>query len=123
MDYPPGFGPEAKWDFEGEVRWLAPEEGGRSNPVLWGYRPSINFPLYDQQEGDWMIFPIHFCGPSGENLNPQEPLPERVIARFSALNRPQFENLHKIRLEVGHPFFVREGSRNVGEGVITKVNW
>ncbi len=88
--------------FMGEVVVLKKEEGGRHTPFFPGYRPQFYIRTSDVTgtvtlpEGVEMVMP-------GDNVN------------------MRVELLEPMALEVGSRFAIREGSRTVGAGVITKI--
>jgi elongation factor Tu len=88
--------------FKGQVYVLKKEEGGRHTPFFNGYRPQFYFRTTDitgtlnLPEGTEMCMP-------GDNV---------VM---------QIELIHKIAIEEGQRFAIREGGRTVGSGVVTEV--
>ena len=88
--------------FTGEVYVLKREEGGRHTPFFQGYRPQFYIRTMDVTgtcelpEGVEMVMP-------GDNVN----LTVELIV--------------PVALEAGSRFAIREGSRTVGAGVITKI--
>jgi elongation factor Tu len=88
--------------FEAEVYVLSKEEGGRHTPFFDGYRPQFYFRTtdvtgrVDLPSGVEMVMP-------GDNVT------------------VKVELLHKIAMEEGLRFAIREGGRTVGAGVVTKV--
>jgi elongation factor Tu len=88
--------------FAGEVYVLTKEEGGRHTPFFGGYRPQFYFRTTDVTgvvtlpEGVEMVMP-------GDNVT------------------TEIELITSIAMEEGLRFAIREGSRTVGAGVITKV--
>jgi elongation factor Tu len=89
-------------EFEGEVYVLKKEEGGRHTPFFPGYRPQFYIRTMDVTgevtlpEGVEMVMP-------GDNVN----LGVKLIV--------------PVALDAGSRFAIREGSRTVGAGVITKI--
>jgi len=89
-------------EFEAEVYILTKEEGGRHTPFFKGYKPQFYIRTTDVTgevtlpEGMEMIMP-------GDNAK----MTVKLIA--------------KVALEEGMRFAIREGSKTVGAGVITKV--
>ena len=89
-------------EFEGEVYILRKEEGGRHTPFFPGYRPQFYIGTMDVTgavtlpEGVEMVMP-------GDNVN----LGVKLIV--------------PVALDAGSRFAIREGSRTVGSGVITKL--
>ena len=88
--------------FEAEVYVLSKEEGGRHTPFFKGYRPQFYFRTTDVTgavilpEGVEMIMP-------GDNIS------------------LSVELINSIAMEDGLRFAIREGSRTVGAGVVTKI--
>ena len=89
-------------EFEGEVYILKKEEGGRHTPFFPGYRPQFYIGTMDVTgavtlpEGVEMVMP-------GDHVN----LGVKLIV--------------PVALDAGSRFAIREGSRTVGSGVITKL--
>ena len=88
--------------FKGQVYVLKKEEGGRHTPFFNGYRPQFYFRTTDitgalqLPEGTEMSMP-------GDNV---------VM---------EIELIHKIAIEEGLRFAIREGGRTVGSGVVTEI--
>ncbi len=88
--------------FKGQVYVLKKEEGGRHTPFFNGYRPQFFFRTTDitgtlnLPEGTEMCMP-------GDNV---------VMT---------VELIHKIAIEEGLRFAIREGGRTVGSGVVTEI--
>jgi elongation factor Tu len=88
--------------FKGEVYVLSKEEGGRHTPFFSGYRPQFYFRTTDitgvinLPEGVEMVMP-------GDN------------STFIV------ELIHKIAMEQGLRFAIREGGHTVGAGVVTQI--
>jgi translation elongation factor EF-Tu-like GTPase len=92
-------------DAEGSVTFLTSQEGGRSTPVPSGLRP-----LFHYDGRDWvavLTFPDVERADLGATV--------RVILSFLS---PQ---AHHGKLTIGTPFLVREGSKVIGRGVITRL--
>ncbi len=87
--------------FEGELRLLATEEGGRRSPVSSGYRPTA---LLD---GERHEVAIYF---DGAPIRPGAMTPVTVIPMRIDFWR---------RLEVGERITVVEGKRAIGDLVVT----
>ena len=92
-------------DIEAEICFISTEQGGRSNPVFSGYRPQF---YYD--ENDWDAIQEY---PDVETVLPGQTV--RALLRFI---RP---DMHVGRLHPGMEFQVREGSRVVARGRVTKI--
>ena len=92
-------------DIEAEISFLSAEEGGRKNCVYSGYRGQFFY------EGhDW----------DADQQYPEvdEVLPGQLVRATIRFLSP--EN-HLGRVVPGMPFEIREGSRTVGRGVVTKI--
>jgi translation elongation factor EF-Tu-like GTPase len=92
-------------DAEGSVTFLTSQEGGRSTPVPSGLRPHFH---YDGR--DWVAV---LTFPDVERAD----LGAAVRVIFSFLS----PGAHHGRLTVGTSFLVREGTKVIGRGVITKL--
>jgi hypothetical protein len=90
---------------EAEVTFLKPEEGGRKSPAFSGYRPQFYY------EGhDWDAEHMY---PDVEKVNPGETT--RALLTFIS---PEF---HRNRVHPGMAFEIREGTRVVGRGKVTRL--
>ena len=89
--------------FEGEVYVLTDQEGGRHSPFFTGYRPQFYFRTTDVTGTIKLLGGAEMCMP-GDN----------VTMEVELLNT-------QIAMEEGLRFAIREGSRTVGAGVVTKV--
>ena len=92
-------------DIEAEIYFLTAEEGGRSTPAFTGYRPQF---FYNNQ--DWDASHIY---PDVEVANPGE-----TVRAYLGFLSPK-EHLGEVH--VGMEFFIREGARTVGKGVVTRI--
>jgi translation elongation factor EF-Tu-like GTPase len=93
-------------DIEAEIYFLTTEEGGRRTPVSSGYRPQVYYDGYDWdaiQNYVGVVEPVQ--------------LGQTVTAHLSFLS-PQYQ---VGKLYPGKEFLIREGSRVVGKGRVTKV--
>ncbi len=109
-------------DFEAEVRFLAPEEGGRTGqwgPPSQGYRPDVR---YDDDLSDeaWMFLP-RFLDEHGHELPQGTPIAQLSRAHFYILNDELRRTVHRRRLREGVYFHICEGSRRVAECRVTKI--
>jgi translation elongation factor EF-Tu-like GTPase len=98
--------PELPIDIEAEIYFFTTEEGGRMNPVLSGYRPQFHYDGYDWdaiQNYVGVVEPVQ--------------LGQTVTAHLYFLS-PQY---HVGKLYPGKEFLIREGSKVVGRGRVTKV--
>ncbi|MFT5702670.1 MAG: translation elongation factor EF-Tu-like GTPase [Rickettsiales bacterium] len=92
-------------DIEAEIYFLTSKEGGRSSPACDGYRPQFYY-----NNHDWDARHLY---PDVEKVNPGD-----TVRTYLGFMSPQ-EHFGKVY--VGMEFLVREGSRIVGKGKITKV--
>ena len=88
--------------FEAEVYILSKEEGGRHTPFFAGYRPQFYFRTTDVTGGIELAEGVEMCMP-GDN------------AKFNV------ELIQPIAMEEQLRFAIREGSKTVGAGVVTKI--
>lgn len=96
-NYPP--------DIEAEITFLKTEEGGRSTPAFSGYRPQF---YYDE-----MNYAAHQHYPNVSEVHPGQ-----TVTTLLWFGAPQF---HIKKVFVGMTFEIREGSRVVGNGIVTKI--
>ena len=88
--------------FEGSVYVLSKDEGGRHTPFFDNYRPQFYFRTPDVTgvvhlpEGTEMVMP-------GDNVD------------------MSVELIHPVAMDEGLRFAIREGSRTVGAGRVTKI--
>ncbi len=88
--------------FKGEVYVLKKEEGGRHTPFFNGYRPQFYFRTTDITGTLQLPAGTEKCMP-GDNVT------------------MEIELIHKIAIEEGLRFAIREGGRTVGSGVVTEI--
>ena len=88
--------------FKGEVYVLKKEEGGRHTPFFNGYRPQFYFRTTDITGSLQLPAGTEMCMP-GDNVT------------------MEIELIHKIAIEEGLRFAIREGGRTVGSGVVTEI--
>ena len=88
--------------FNGQVYVLKKEEGGRHTPFFNGYRPQFYFRTTDITGTLTLPEGTEMCMP-GDNV---------VMT---------IELIHKIAIEEGLRFAIREGGRTVGSGVVTEI--
>ena len=88
--------------FKGEVYVLKKEEGGRHTPFFNGYRPQFYFRTTDITGTLQLPAGTEMCMP-GDNVT------------------MEIELIHKIAIEEGLRFAIREGGRIVGSGVVTEI--
>ncbi len=109
-------------DFEAEVRFLTPEEGGRTGcngPVRQGYRCDIHM---DDDPTDllWMIWPL-FLDENGQELPKGTPIPQVSRAHFYIINDELRHTIHRQWLRVGTGFHLSEGAHRVAACRVTKI--
>jgi translation elongation factor EF-Tu-like GTPase len=92
-------------DIEARITFLTSDQGGRRTPARTGYLPQFS---YDGQ--DWDAIQTY---PDRETVNPGE----TVTAYLAFLSPEQ----HKGKLYPGKEFQVREGTRVVATGIVTKI--
>ena len=88
--------------FEAEVYVLSKDEGGRHTPFFKGYRPQFYFRTTDVTGTVALPADVEMVMP-GDNINMEATL------------------ISPIAMDEGLRFAIREGSRTVGAGVVTKV--
>ena len=88
--------------FKGEVYVLKKEECGRHTPFFNGYRPQFYFRTTDITGTLQLPAGTEMCMP-GDNVT------------------MEIELIHKIAIEEGLRFAIREGGRTVGSGVVTEI--
>jgi elongation factor Tu len=88
--------------FKGQVYVLKKEEGGRHTPFFNGYRPQFYFRTTDITGSLQLPEGTEMCMP-GDNVT------------------MTIELIHKIAIEEGLRFAIREGGRTVGSGVVTEI--
>ncbi len=88
--------------FRGQVYVLTAEEGGRHKPFFTGYSPQFYFRTTDVTGQLNLAEGVEMCMP-GDNVEIEVTLK------------------HRIAMEEGLRFAVREGGRTVGSGVVVKV--
>lgn len=74
------------------------------------------------ETGIYMIYP-DFLDDMGDSLPTDSPVPVDVElpARMTILVDEMRERIHSKRIKVGVRFFCHEGSKQVAEGVVTKI--
>ena len=110
-------------DFEAEVRLYPASRGGRQTPVANGIRWDFeyrNFAFEDVKQ--WMIWP-DFLHHDGTTRSSDEILPVDVAitSAFTVVRDKNRELVHRENLTVGTRFYLYEGPRRVGEGIVTKI--
>jgi hypothetical protein len=108
--------------FEAEVRFLTPEEGGRSGkygPVKQGYRCDIHFDD-DPSDLHWMIWPA-FLDEGGQELPKGTDVPPLSKAYFYIANDDLRRTVHREWIREGVTFHLCEGARRVAACRVIKL--
>jgi translation elongation factor EF-Tu-like GTPase len=93
-------------DIEVKVRFLSTEDGGRNNPIYSGYRPQFTVAPNMQTSGEHQFLQKDIVYPGEEaSANILFIAPEH----------------HPKTLWVGKEMEVKEGSRLIGNAVVTKI--
>lgn len=92
-------------DIEVELHFLAAERGGRNAPAFTGYRPQFFY-----NGADWDA--VHTY-PGVSIVNPGDTV--RAYLGFLSPNE------HLGHISVGMPFLIREGSRIIAYGKVTRI--
>jgi translation elongation factor EF-Tu-like GTPase len=98
-------------EIEAEISYLTTEEGGRSTAVFSGYRGQFFY-----QGKDYVGFQYFPDLPDGAMVTLGTPV--RALIRF---RQEMWEDVHSKRITVGMRFQIREGSKTVGNGIVTKM--
>lgn len=98
-------------EIEAEIRYLTTEEGGRRHGVFSGFRGQFH---YDGDDFDGFQFFPDVA--DGEMVEPGTTV--RALVRF---DQKRWDEIHAHRITVGMPFLIREGSKTVGRGTVTRV--
>ena len=96
---------------EAEIRYLTAEEGGRRLGVKSGYRGQFHYP---KDGSDWdatQEFPD-----KGDDI---VVLGETVRVKLY-FHPDRWVEIHEARIEPGLKFLIREGTRVVARGIVTK---
>jgi hypothetical protein len=109
-------------DFEGVVRFLTAEEGGRSG--RWGsprqgYRCDVQWDA-DSSDLLWMIWPIFLDG-SGQELPKSAVVPKVSRAHFHIVSEATRARVYQHWLREGAGFHLCEGARRVASCRVTKI--
>ncbi len=106
-----------EFDFEAEVHF--DKNSGRQAPPCNGYRPALRYE--DQSpETSWMIWPLQFFTEDGD-VPDDQPAPWDCFARFYILDRELRESIHRSKIRPGVKFYITEGWRVIGTGVVTRL--
>lgn len=107
-------------DFEAEVRFLSPEEGGRKGSPRQGYyRPDIRY-KEDPAGQSWMVWP-RFIDDDGHELQQGAVIQQISKACFYVINDELRKTVHGQRIREGVRFHLCEGQRRVAECTVTKI--
>jgi len=107
-------------EFEADVVFLSPNEGGRQrSPVQGDYRPDMHWDD-DPSETLWMIHP-RFLKADGSELPEGTEIPQACKAHFYLISIHVRDQLHQRWLRKGARFHISEGSQGVAAGSVTKV--
>jgi elongation factor Tu len=94
-------------DIEAEISFLPTEQGGRRSPAISGYRPNHDFG-HDGMLND----------AAHEYIGCESVAPGQTAKASVWFLAPEYQEGH---LYPGFKFTVQEGSRIVGQGVVTRV--
>jgi len=106
------------WDFEGRVRFLTFEEGGRRSLPQTGYFPDFAYPD-DPENRRYIARPVAVFRADGTPHELGETFEATVTMRFVFLSRDLYERFHRPRLVPGLRFDLAEGFRIVANGEVT----
>jgi translation elongation factor EF-Tu-like GTPase len=108
-------------DFEVSLRFLSVNEGGRKTSwVKQGYR--CDFSYANELDAAFMIWPI-FLGDNGlpllieTTVETDKPVNAQMVIIDDELRVTE----HRSRIQNGTRFFMREGSKIVAEGIVTRI--
>ena len=88
--------------FVAKVKFLSKEEGGRQTPIFNNYSPQFYFRNIDIKGNITLPKKVEMVNP-GESANLTVELDKNIA------------------MEVGTEFFIREGGKTIGEGIVTKI--
>jgi hypothetical protein len=110
------FDPE---DFQARIRFFPLEEGGR-RPYPNGIR--FDFKYAEDDNNLYMIHPDFFDA-SGNSFSTADMLPLGVwlAARMYIVVPEMREKVHRLKIKEDLKFFCMDGSRQVAEGVVSKI--
>ena len=99
---------------EARIRYLTTEEGGRRGPVGDGYRGQFHYENDMDANDGFQCFP---------DLRPGEFVPLGCTVRAWVLfPDDRWREYHSKKVSVGMRFDIREGSKLVGQGVVTRID-
>ena len=105
-------------DFRGRVSFISEKDGGRKTLVRQGYRPDLAYKNF--VEGLFMIWPL-FLDASFHELPEHSEVPNASHADFTILSDELRNEVHRQNIRIGTEFWVCEGTRKVGEVVVTEI--
>jgi hypothetical protein len=112
MEHPP--------DVIAQYRFYTPEEGGRSSSPQQYYRGDFMYATDSIKDGIYMIY--HEFIDSFGNVLPIDTFPVSIEgAAYLRILNPKMRVIHRDRLCVGIEYFIMEGSRKVGKGIVTAI--
>ena|SRR5436190_8116391 len=107
-------------EFEADVQFLLPEEGGRQSAPMQGwYCPDVHWDD-DPSETLWMVHP-RFLAPDGAEMADGTAIPRVCKAQFYLISTHVRDQLHQQWLHQGARFHISEGRHRVAAGVVTKL--
>jgi hypothetical protein len=109
-------------DFEADVRFLTPEEGGRTGrwgPVRQAYRCDVH---WDDDPSDviWMIWPM-FLDENGQELPTGAVVPQVSRSHFYIFSEATRPMIYQQWLREDARFHLTEGRHRVAACTVTKV--
>jgi len=97
---------------EARIRYLTTVEGGRNSSVASGYRGQFYYGGNDYD--GYQSFP---------DFNPGEYITLGTEVRaFIEFSKSRWDEVHSRSIYIGMPFEIREGSKKVGNGVVTQLD-
>ncbi len=114
-----GTGRRPNPDFEAEVRFLTPEEGGRATLPLQGWRADVR---REAEPGNqcWMIWP-RFLGDDGQELPDGTPIAAVSLAHFYVLDDRLRRTVHREWVREDASFYLVEGPHRVARCRVTRL--
>ena len=100
--------------FRARVTARTKDNGGRTHPIAWGYRPDLKFEVDDK--GFYMASFVHDQDPNESAVSPGETRELDFVVYFedaAAKIKP--------KLSICSRFTMNEGKHPVADGVVTKV--
>lgn len=106
----------ADWDFEGEVTFLTPDEGGLADLPSMNYWPSFRYSDVDGGT-QFIARPVAGFRLDRTPYRPEEGLARVVVFRFRFPDRDLYDRIHRDRLKSGCRFELMEGFRPIARGL------